>query len=53
MTIIRGLWKLLRGMWLLVILAALFAGVLLLSCLTRLFYGSGIPDAAGKLRLGS
>jgi len=53
MAIIRGLWKFLRGMSLLVILAAIFTGVLLVSCLARLFYGAGLTEAAGKLRLGS
>ena len=43
----------LRGMWLLVILAVIFAGVLLISCLARLFYGAGFTEVAGKLRLES
>jgi hypothetical protein len=53
MTIIRGLWKALRGLSLLVMLAVIFTGVLLVSCLARFFYGAGFSDVAGKLRLGS
>jgi len=40
-------------MSLLVIVASIFIGVLLVSCLARLFYGAGFSEAAGKLRLGS
>jgi hypothetical protein len=53
MTIIRGLWKTLRAMSLLVILAVIFTGVLLVSCLARLCYGAGFSEVAGKLRLGT
>jgi hypothetical protein len=53
MTIVRGLWKTLRAMSLLVILAVIFTGVLLVSCLARCFYGAGFSDVAGKLRLGT
>ena len=50
MSIIRGLWKMLRGMSLLVVLAVIFTGVLLISCLARLCYGSGFTEVVGKLR---
>ena len=53
MTILKGLWKGLRGMSLLVILAVIFTGVLLVSCLARLFFGDGFSDVAGKLHVGS
>ena len=51
--IVRGLWKALRGMYLLVVLAAIFTGVLLIACLAHLLYGDGCSDVAGKLRHGS
>jgi hypothetical protein len=53
MAIIKGIWKALRGMSLLVILAVIFSGVLLVSCLARLFFGDGFSDVAGKLHAGS
>ena len=53
MAIIKGIWKALRGMSLLVMLAGIFTGVLLVSCLARLFFGDGFSDVAGKLHVGS
>ena len=53
MTIIKGLWRTLRGMSLLVVLAVLFTGVLLVSCLARLLFGDGFSHVAGKLHLES
>jgi membrane protein required for beta-lactamase induction len=52
MIIIREIWNLVRGMTLLMIVIALFGGVILVSCLARLWYGAGYSDVAGKLRLG-
>ena len=52
MIIIRGIWNLVRGMALLMIIVVLFGGVILVSCLARLLYGAGYSDVAGKLRLG-
>ena len=51
MAIIRGLWRMFRGIALLVIICAIFTGVILVSCLARLFFGDGRSEAAGKLRL--
>ena len=53
MTIIKGIGNTLRGMSLLVVLAVVFSGVLLVSCLVRLLLGNGFAGAAGKLHLGS
>jgi hypothetical protein len=36
-----------------IILATIFSGVLLVSCLARLIYGDGSSDVAGKLRPGA
>jgi len=52
MIIIKGIWNLVRGMSLVMILVALFGGVILVSCLARLLYGAGFSDVARKLRLG-
>jgi hypothetical protein len=53
MTILTGVWYGLRGASLLVVLAVIFSGVLVVSCLARLVLGSGFSDAAGKLHLGA
>ena len=53
MYVFRGLWNILRGMSLLVMLTVIFTGVLMVSCLARLFYGAGYSEVAGKLHLGS
>ena len=53
MMIINGLWRTLRGMSLLALLAVIFAGVLLVSCVARLLFGDGFSGAAGKLHLES
>ena len=50
MAIISGCWKVLRGMSLLAVLTVLFTGVLLVSCLARLWCGDGFTEVAGKLR---
>jgi hypothetical protein len=50
MSMIRGFWKLLRGMSLLVFLAVVFTGVLLLSGLARLLSGDGFSSVAGRPR---
>jgi len=52
MKLIDGLWKALRGMILLVVLAVLFTGVLLVSCLARLLFGDWFSDVAGTMHLG-
>ena len=53
MRIITGLWRTLRGMSLLVVLALLFTGVLMVSCMARLLYGEVFSGVAGKIHLGS
>lgn len=52
MMFIIGLWKALRGMVLLVVLAFLFVGVLLVSCLARLLFGDWFSEVAGTMHLG-
>jgi len=52
-TVIRAIWKTVRGFALLLLLALVFAGVLLVSCLARLCFGDGASDIAGKLRVSS
>ena len=53
MAIIKGVWNAVRGVSLLVILAVIFGGVLLVSCLARLFFGWGSSEVAGRFHLGS
>ena len=53
MAIIRGLWKVMRGMGLLALLACLITAVLMASCLASLLSGHGSADRPGKLRLGA
>jgi len=53
MVIIKGIWQAFRGMALLLVLAVIFSGVLALTCLARLFGGSGSSQIAGKLQLGA
>ena len=53
MNVIRGIWKMLRGLSLLVLVSLMFTGVLLVSCLAQLVYGDRCSEVAGKLRLGS
>ena len=53
MAIIQGIWKTMRGVSLLVVLAVLFTGVLMVSCLARLVLGNGFSEVAGRLNLGS
>ena len=53
MVVIRGIWNVLRGGTLLVLLAVLFSGVILVACVARLFLGQGVSQVAGKLHLGS
>lgn len=52
MIIIKEIWHLVRGMSLLVMLAVLFGGVIMVSCLARLLYGEVFSEVAGKLRPG-
>jgi hypothetical protein len=51
--IVLGIGRMVRGVWLMIILATIFSGVLLVSCLARLIYGDGSSDVAGKLRPGA
>jgi hypothetical protein len=53
MMILNAVWRALRGISLLVVLTVIFTGVLLVSCVTRLFFGGGFADVAGKMHLGS
>jgi len=53
MVVIEVIWKALRGVALLLVLAVIFAGVLAVSCLARLLWGSGRSEIAGKLHLGA
>lgn len=53
MAIVQGIWNTVRGISLLAVLAVLFTGVLMVSCLARLVLGSGFSEVAGRLNLGS
>ena len=53
MAILRGLWKVLRGVGLLALLAGLIAAVLMASCLAKLFSGDRSTHDADKLRFGA
>lgn len=53
MNIILGVWRLARGVLLMTLLALIFSGVLLVSCLARLVFGDGRSEVAGRLHLGS
>ena len=50
---IRGCWKLLRGIGLLAVLACIFAAVLVVSCVTGLLSGNGTARRHGRLRIGA
>jgi hypothetical protein len=53
MAIIRRVGRTLRGISLVLVLAVLFCGVLIVSCLARLFLGCQYSEVAGKLHPGA
>jgi len=53
MSIVNAVWKTFKGMSLLVVLVVLLPGIFLATCLLRLFLGSELSHAAGRLYLGS
>jgi hypothetical protein len=51
MSIVIGMWKTLRGMGLLVVLAVIITLVLTVSCVTMLLSGSVLPDRVGRFHI--